>query len=99
MTEKGQPMHFTQADPKGLIRESYAIDGITAAECRSIFLDWALSLPVGADVPQAATSLIAHYAASAPDHPRSGVLHEGLHPPAHPQRRGGRAGRVPHQPD
>ena len=30
-------------DRKGLIEEAYKIDGITAAECRSIFLDWALS--------------------------------------------------------
>lgn len=88
------PMHWTEADPKGLIRESYAIDGITAAECRSIFLDWALSLPVAADVPFAAAALIAHYAAPAPDHPMSGVLQEGLRAPAVAQRRGGRAGRV-----
>ena len=30
-------------DRKGLIEEAYKVDGITAAECRSIFLDWALS--------------------------------------------------------
>lgn len=88
-------MHFTKADPKGLIRESYAMDGITAGECRSIFLDWALSLPVAADIPEAAGALIAHYAQSAPDHPMSSVLHEGLAAPDHPRRRGGRAGRVP----
>lgn len=87
-------MQWTEADPKGLIRESYAIDGITAAECRSIFLDWALSLPVAADIPLAAAALIAHYAKDAPDHPMSGVLQEGLHLPDHPRRRGGRAARV-----
>ncbi len=88
-------MHLTKADPKGLIRESYAIDGITIGECRSIFLDWALSLPVAADVPVAAAALIAHYASDAPDHPMSGVLTEGLITPDIPRRRGGRAGRVP----
>jgi hypothetical protein len=31
-------------DPKGLIRESFRIEGITGAECRSIFVDWALSV-------------------------------------------------------
>ena len=36
-------------DPKGLVREAYAIPGVTEPECRSIFLDWALSLPDGAD--------------------------------------------------
>ncbi|MGB1096749.1 MAG: hypothetical protein ACPG09_09845, partial [Paracoccaceae bacterium] len=33
-------------DPKGLISEAYNIDGITAGECRSIFLDWALGVPI-----------------------------------------------------
>ena len=28
-------------DPKGLIRESYRMEGIGPAECRSNFLDWA----------------------------------------------------------
>ncbi len=37
-------MELNLADPKGLVRESYAIEGITPGECRSIFLDWALSL-------------------------------------------------------
>ena len=31
-------------DPKGLIYESYRIPDISPPECRSIFLDWALSL-------------------------------------------------------
>jgi len=30
-------------DPRGLIFESYRIDGITIEECRMIFLDWALA--------------------------------------------------------
>jgi hypothetical protein len=33
----------SDVDPKGLIRESYAIEGITPQECRSILIDWALS--------------------------------------------------------
>ena len=32
-------------DPKGLIAESYRIEGISAEQCRSIFVDWALSMP------------------------------------------------------
>ena len=87
-------MQIIEADPKGLVRESYAIEGITAAECRSIFLDWALSLPIAADVPRAAAALIAHYASQAPGHPMSDVLTEGLRGAAIPVRRGGRAGRV-----
>ena len=70
-------MHLTEADPKGLIRESYAIEGITAGECRSIFLDWALSLPVAANIAVAAASLIAHYAIGAPDHPMTVTFPEG----------------------
>ena len=38
-------------DPKGVIGESYRIEGIRVEECRSIFMDWALRLPDGADTP------------------------------------------------
>jgi hypothetical protein len=41
-------MDLAAADPKGLVRESYRIEGITPGECRSILVDWALSLPVDA---------------------------------------------------
>ena len=34
-------------DPRNLIREAYRIEGITLADCRSIFLDWALGLKDG----------------------------------------------------
>ncbi len=87
-------MDLSEADPKGLVRESYRIDGITLGECRSIFLDWALSLVVGADVPAAARRLIAEYTAVNPGHPMNGVLAEGLAAPAVARRRGGRIGRV-----
>ena len=40
-------VRLDEADPKGLVRESYNIEGITLGECGSIFMDWALSLPVG----------------------------------------------------
>jgi hypothetical protein len=85
-------MNLADADPKGLIRESYAIEGITLGECRSIFVDWALSLPVGHDMPTAIRLLMAHYAR--PDHPMTETLEHGLSPAAPPKRRGGRAGRV-----
>jgi hypothetical protein len=83
-----------EADPKGLIRESYRIDGITPAECRSVFMDWALSLPAGVDAAAPLAVLIAHYGAGAPDHPMTQVMHEGAAPRPDPQRRGGRAGRM-----
>lgn len=88
-------MDLTMADPKGLVRESYAIEGITAPECRSIFLDWALSLAAGVASDEAARALVAHYALSRPDHPMSEVLRAGLEkPPAGGTRRGGRKARV-----
>jgi hypothetical protein len=84
-----------KADPKGLIRESYRIEGITAAECRSIFVDWALSLPDGTGFADPARLLLAVYGAEAPGHPMTGVLTEALAAPEAPRRRGGRAARVP----
>ncbi|WP_170338699.1 hypothetical protein [Ruegeria arenilitoris] len=76
-------------DPKGLIREAYRIDGITLPECRSIFLDWALSLPDGRDQKQALTELHAVYTAQDADHPMTQVLREGLDTAQAPRRRGG----------
>lgn len=80
-------------DPKGLIREAYLIDGITDPECRSIFVDWALSSPA-ADPKAAIAVLLDRYGAGLPDHPMSKVLQEGLSAPAKQGRRGGRAARV-----
>jgi hypothetical protein len=86
-------MELAEADPKGLVRESYRIEGITAGECRSIFMDWALSIPVGAPVTDAVRTLIATYGAPNPDHPMTTVLHQALTAPEAPRRRGGRTGR------
>ena len=76
-------------DPKGLIYEAYRIEGITAAECRSIFLDWALSLPDGRDPILVLPQLIAAYGADQPDHPMTHVLQEGQGAGQKPRRRGG----------
>lgn len=93
-------MDLTTADPKGLIRESYLIDGITAGECRSVFMDWALSLPVDAVFKAALAVLITRYAEAEPDHPMSQVLRDGMAAPETlARRRGGRAGRVADQPE
>jgi len=81
-------------DPKGLIRESYLIDAITAPDCRSILLDWALSLPADADPAPAIHALLARYGPGAQDHPMTATLRAGLTPAAPPRRRGGRTGRV-----
>jgi hypothetical protein len=81
-------------DPKGLIRESYRIEGIGLPECRSIFLDWAISVPAGADAHALIPDLLARYGQDAPDHPMTQVLREGLAAPAPSGRRGGRRARV-----
>ncbi|WP_103255923.1 hypothetical protein [Tabrizicola aquatica] len=86
-------MELAEADPKGLVRESYRIEGITAGECRSIFMDWALSIPVGAPVADAVRVLIATYGTANPDHPMTSVLNQALAAPEIPRRRGGRTGR------
>ena len=76
-------------DPKGLIREAYRIEGITYGECRSIFLDWALSLPDGQDARAAISDLVVRYGGQFADHPMTQVLHEGQDAAAKPRRRGG----------
>jgi hypothetical protein len=80
-------------DPKGLIRESYRIDAITIEECRSIFLDWALSLPEGVETQDAIRALLAIYG-DWDNHPMTAVLREGATASAPATRRGGRAARL-----
>ncbi|SDC22540.1 hypothetical protein [Ruegeria marina] len=84
MPKTGDPF-----DPKGLIYEAYRIEGITASQCRSIFLDWALSLPAAVDQRQALDDLNGRYGGDAPDHPMTGVIRDGLTASATPRRRGG----------
>lgn len=82
-------------DPKNLIYEAFRIEGITQGECRSIFLDWALSL--GVDIPprEAITRLIARHSPTAPtEHPMLQVLIEGRGAATSTGRRGGRAARL-----
>ncbi|NOX39959.1 MAG: hypothetical protein GXP05_05440 [Alphaproteobacteria bacterium] len=82
-------------DPRGLIFEAYRIDGITSAECRSIFLDWALGVPAQVDMRAALNELRAEYIHANRDHPMNAVIAEGLDKTApSPRRRGGRGGRT-----
>jgi hypothetical protein len=78
----------TPEDPKALIAEAYRIDGITTGECRSILLDWALSLPDGADSRAVLALLVDRYA-DAPDHPMTAVMREGVQAMTTRGRRGG----------
>jgi hypothetical protein len=76
-------------DHKNLIREAYNIEGIGKPECRSIFLDWALSLPEGHDNREAIKAMLDKYSDSHPGHPMTEVLTEGLEAAKAPRRRGG----------
>ncbi|MEO0745528.1 MAG: hypothetical protein AAFY49_09280 [Pseudomonadota bacterium] len=88
MTKSGDPN-----DPKGLIFEAYRIEDITKPDCRTIFLDWALSLPVDRAQDAALAALLAEYGGDHPDHPMTQVLREGRQHIATPRRRGGWRGR------
>lgn len=82
-----------ELDPKGLITESYRIDGISEPECRSVFLDWAISVPMGEDSCAMIRQLLMRYGADHPDHPMTAVLKAALGPQTGGGRRGGARGR------
>jgi len=87
-------MTLDEIDKSNLILESFRIEGITDVECRSIFADWAFNLPATI-IPQDAIALLLQtYEPTAPDHPMSNILREGLTTPDRPKRRGGRNARV-----
>ncbi len=81
-----------RADPKGLIAESYRIEGIGMAECRSIFLGWVLSLPGDEDPGPLIPKLLARHGAAHPHHPMTCILQQGLAGAAGNERGRGRAG-------
>lgn len=80
---------LSEIDPRGLIAEAYRIEGIGLPECRSIFLDWAIGLPADTEAAVLVPALLAHCGSSAPDHPMTRVLREGLGTARPPARRGG----------
>ncbi len=79
----------TEMDPKGLVYEAYRIEGIDKSQCRTIFLDWALSLPLEQNTATTLKALLAQYEPEHPDHPMTQVMTEGLVGMASPRRRGG----------
>jgi hypothetical protein len=85
----------TPFDPKGLMKDAFEIEGITAAECRSIFLDWVLGVPAGADVRAEVKVIVAHYASLADaDHPMLATLTAAQEDTGPPRRTGGRQSRI-----
>ena len=85
--------HDDELDHRGLIRDSYRIEGIGAPECRMIFLDWALSAPQGDAVLPQIRALLQRHAAAAPDHPMTLILQEAGHIGGRSAARGRRGGR------
>lgn len=79
----------TKNDKRGLIAESYQIEGLDEAAARSIFLDWAM-MDSGENPVESLTELWDRYGKDAPDHPMSKLLFEGLH-----QIKSKRTGRRP----
>lgn len=89
-------MDVKAVDKKGLIREAYKIEGITEGECRTIFLDWALSLDSAYAPGDAIRTLLDHYETGNEDHPMTAILHDGLVRSDAPKRRGGWRSRPRH---
>lgn len=87
-------MNDNDLDPKGLIKDSYLIEGISASECRSIFMDWALSSPQQADTKEQILALLKRHASNAQFHPMTQILKDALQLPPKSKRRGGRKLRV-----
>lgn len=79
-------------DPRALVAEAYRMEGLSVEDARSIFFDWALGLPAGADAAAAARRLMAHH--RGPDaHPMTGLLRDAAERSATPARRRGRPRR------
>ncbi|MWD26157.1 hypothetical protein E0K89_001540 [Aquicoccus sp. SCR17] len=81
-------------DPRALIREAYRIEGITEADCRVIFLDWAMGQPEETPAEPAIRRLLDRYGPAEPDHPMTRVLEESFGEAETPRRRGGRRARL-----
>lgn len=74
-------------DPRGLIYDSYRIEGIDEISCRPIFLDWALGVPDSEETITHIQTLLDHYGEKWPEHPMTGILRAGLEKMATPRRR------------
>ncbi len=82
-------MNRDDTDHKGLIREAFRIEGISEEECRSIFVDWALSLPESLDMQAAIAAVSDRHAAEPDDHPMRRILNEACAGGSIPARRRG----------
>jgi hypothetical protein len=87
-------MNYSEIDPKNLIAESYQIEGITSSECRSIFLDWALSIPLENDSALLISKLLTYYQEESEDHPMTLLLSSSLELKRENRRTGRRRSRI-----
>jgi hypothetical protein len=87
-------MNYSEIDPKNLIAESYQIEGITSSECRSIFLDWALSIPLENDSALLISKLLIYYQEESEDHPMTLLLSSSLELKGENRRTGRRRSRI-----
>ena len=87
-------MNYSEIDPKNLIAESYQIEGITSSECRSIFLDWALSIPLEKDSRLLISKLLIYYQDESEDHPMTLLLSSSLELKGENRRTGKRRSRI-----
>ncbi|MCY4184297.1 MAG: hypothetical protein OXD45_03130 [Rhodobacteraceae bacterium] len=71
-------LNYHSADPRGLIYEAYRMEPLKDEEYRSIFLDWALGLPMEQDTFELINDLLSVYQIEYPDHPMTRILCEGL---------------------
>ena len=74
------PRQDDPADPRGLIYESYRIEGIGKSECRSIFLDWAIGVPIGQDSSEFVRKLLGRFGAGIPRTPYDRRVESSLGP-------------------
>ncbi len=81
-------------DPTGIIAESFRIDDITLEDCRSIFLDWVLKMPVDSDMSTRVRALLDRHGDQPADHPMTRTLELALTTPEKTGRRGGRGARL-----
>lgn len=80
-------------DRKRLIQEAFRMEGLSEEECRSIFLDWALSLPEDVREQKAVAVMLERYATEDENHPMTQVLKAAQQRIDTPRRRGGWRGR------
>ncbi len=82
-----------EIDERGLIYESFRMDGITIEECRTIFFDWAIGAPAG-DIKSHLQIFLDEYQAANPDHPMIETILDGMKTAPKKGRKGGRSARV-----